>query len=63
MAKVDAILAQREALVKEVQRVQAGMAAQEERMRAALEEMQASGRGMGRAPRRRVACAADRDVV
>ncbi|KIY98696.1 hypothetical protein MNEG_9264, partial [Monoraphidium neglectum] len=39
MAKVDAIMAQRTALVKEVQRVQAGMAAQEERMKAALQTM------------------------
>lgn len=40
MAKVDSIMAQREALVREVQRVQAGMAAQEERMKAALDSME-----------------------
>ncbi|KAI8476497.1 MAG: hypothetical protein J3K34DRAFT_401538 [Monoraphidium minutum] len=44
MNKVDAIMAQREALVKEVQRVQAGMAAQEERMRSALEVMERTGK-------------------
>jgi hypothetical protein len=41
MAKVDAAAAQRDALVREVQRVQVAMSAQEERIRTALAAMQA----------------------
>ena len=47
MDKVDAILAQREALVREVKMVQACMTDQEERMRRALDTMQV-GAGFGR---------------
>ncbi len=46
MSKVDAIMSQREALVREVQRVQSCMAGQEDRMRSALDTMQVGGRAL-----------------
>jgi hypothetical protein len=52
MAKVSSIMAQREALVEEVKRVQAAMAVQEARMREAVERMEvsAAARGPGCVP-------------
>lgn len=45
MSKVDAIMAQRAALVREVKLVQGAMEAQEKRMREALDGMQVRRRG------------------